>query len=457
MTSNALAMNLGTLPWRRAVVLGLGASGFSSAQYLIERQVDLQVLDTRDNPPFRDNLENAFPDVPVHCGIYDDAHLNGVDVIVVSPGVSLSDSFLKKARSRKIEILGDIELFARVCPAPVIAITGSNGKTTVTTIVSEMLRAQGLDVRVGGNIGRPALDLIDDHIPDVFVLELSSFQLETTSSLRPRSAAILNLSADHMDRYADFGSYANAKKRILTNAETAVINVDDSNLAQLNIDDGVQKISFSLSCPTSDQEYGIRSDGSHEWIMRGSQKIVRTDLLSMNGRHNILNALAAIGLVESSGYPVSDRMIKALTEFRGLPHRCEQVLSKDDITWINDSKGTNPGATIAALRGMGRPVVLISGGQSKGADFTQFADAVQRYTRQVLLVGEDRLWIAEAIGSRVPVTLADDLNHAIRLASRWAQSGDAVLFSPACASFDMFKNFEHRGDVFRQLVQELIT
>jgi len=177
----------------------------------------------------------------------------------------------------------------------------------------------------------------------------------------------------------------------------------------------------------------------------------------MNGRHNILNALAAIGLVESSGYSVSDRMIKALTEFRGLPHRCEQVLSKDGITWINDSKGTNPGAAIAALRGMGRPVVLISGGQSKGADFSQFADAVQRYTRQVLLVGEDRLWIAEAIGNRVPVTLADDLNHAIRLASRWAQPGDAVLFSPACASFDMFKNFEHRGDVFRQLVQELIT
>jgi UDP-N-acetylmuramoylalanine--D-glutamate ligase len=320
-----------------------------------------------------------------------------------------------------------------------------------------MLRAKGLDVRVGGNIGRPALDLIDDQIPDVFVLELSSFQLETTSSLRPCSAAILNLSADHMDRYDDFGSYVKAKKRILTNAETAVINVDDSNLAQLNLRDGVRKISFSLSCPASDQEYGIQSDGSHEWIMRGRQKIVRTDLLSMNGRHNILNALAAIGLVEGSGHSVSDQMIKALTEFRGLPHRCEQVLCKDGITWINDSKGTNPGAAIAALTGMGRPVVLISGGQSKGADFTQFADAVQRYTRQVLLVGEDRLWIAEAIGNRVPVTLADDLNHAIRLASRWAQPGDAVLFSPACASFDMFKDFEHRGDVYRQLVQELIT
>ena len=457
MTSNAFAMNLGTLPWRRAVVLGLGASGFSSAQYLIERQVDLQVLDTRDNPPFREALENTYPDVPVHYGVYDDAYLNGVDVVVVSPGVSLSESFLKAARSRKIEILGDIELFARVCPAPVIAITGSNGKTTVTTIVGEMLRAKGLDVRVGGNIGRPALDLIDDQIPDVFVLELSSFQLETTSSLRPCSAAILNLSADHMDRYDDFSSYVKAKKRILTNAETAVINVDDSNLAQLNLRDGVRKISFSLSCPASDQEYGIQSDGSHEWIMRGRQKIVRTDLLSMNGRHNILNALAAIGLVEGSGHSVSDQMIKALTEFRGLPHRCEQVLCKDGITWINDSKGTNPGAAIAALTGMGRPVVLISGGQSKGADFTQFADAVQRYTRQVLLVGEDRLWIAEAIGNRVPVTLADDLNHAIRLASRWAQPGDAVLFSPACASFDMFKDFEHRGDVYRQLVQELIT
>ena len=457
MMNSALAMTTSEIPWRHAVVLGLGASGFSSARYLAKQNITVEVQDSRERPPFRSALGDSCPEVAVRCGGFSSRCLDEADLLVVSPGISILEPIVQEAMAREIEVVGDIELFARVCPAPVVAITGSNGKTTVTTLVGKMLEAAGAVVRVGGNIGNPALDLLGDAAADIYVLELSSFQLETTRSLRPKASVILNVSADHMDRYSDLAAYARAKRRILDNAEVVVLNRDDPISGNFSVAEGTRRISFGLNAPATQDDYGILSDASGEWLACGGTKLAKVESLAMAGRHNVSNALAALALVASAGYPPDREILTALASFAGLPHRCEPVLEKEGILWINDSKSTNPGAAIAALSGMERPVVLIAGGQSKGADFESLANAIQRYARQVLLIGEDRMQLAAAIEDRVPVTLADDLAHAIRLAARWAQRGDAVLLSPACASFDMFKNFEDRGDTFRRLVEELIA
>ena len=454
---NALATTLNPTPWRRAAVFGLGASGFSAVKYLAGLGVQVQIQDSRDVPPFRTELTRQYPDIPLQLGKFKPPVLDRADLVVVSPGISLSEPVLQEVRKKQIEIVGDIELFARACPAPILAITGSNGKTTVTTLVGEMLRAQGLNAPVGGNIGRPALDLLDGSVPELVVLELSSFQLETTDSMRARAAAILNLSPDHMDRYASITQYRKAKQRILDGAQTAVLNREDPVLKDMDTSGAAESVSFGLDAPSRETDYGIIADAEgKEWMVRGQERIAPVAPLSMTGRHNLMNALAAVALIESAGVSVEQAGLDALLAFRGLAHRCEPVLEQNGVVWINDSKSTNPGAAEAALIGLDRPVVLIAGGQSKGANFNPLAEAIQRYTRQVLLIGEDRMELAAAIGDRVPVTLADDLPQAVKLAARWAQAGDAVLFSPACASFDMFKDFAHRGEIFSGLVREMI-
>ena len=455
--NSALAIRPTPTAWRHVAVLGLGKTGCSVARYLTERGISVEVHDSRDQPPFKTALQQACPSVPIHCGDFSLDCLDRIDLLVVSPGISMREPILREAKSRDIEILGDIELFARANSTPVIAITGSNGKTTVTTLVSDMLRADGRSVGVGGNIGTPALDLLDHAAVDVVVLELSSFQLETTHSLNPKVATILNISADHMDRYPTFAAYAEAKRRILTGAEAVILNRDDEEYLRTRESANADCVTVGLSPPPREIDYGISFEAGGEILVRGRQPLLPVNDLSFVGRHNVLNALTAIALVETAGYPVGAPMLACLSKFPGLSHRCEVVLEKDGIIWINDSKSTNPGSAAAALNGIARPIVLIAGGQSKGADFSGLADVIQRFVRQVLLIGQDRLEIAAAVQERVPVTLADDLAHAIRLASRWAQPGDAVLLSPACASFDMFKNFEHRGDAFRALVRELVA
>ena len=454
---NALATTLNPTPWQRAAVFGLGASGFSAVKYLTRLGVEVQVQDTRDVPPFRSELAREYPDIPLQTGGFTPPTLDHADLVVVSPGISLAEPVFQELRQKQIEIVGDVELFVRACPVPILAITGSNGKTTVTTLVGELLRAQGVNAEVGGNIGKPALDLLVGPLAELVVLELSSFQLETTDSLRAKGAAILNLSPDHMDRYADIAQYLKAKQRILKSAQTAILNREDPVLQLMDTSGAADVISFGLDAPSRTSDYGITShaDGE-EWMVRGKERIAPVASLSMTGRHNLMNALAAVALVESAGHSVGQDGLDALFAFRGLPHRCEPVLERDGVVWINDSKSTNPGAAEAALLGLDRPVVLIAGGQSKGAEFNTLAKAIQRCARQVLLIGEDRMALAAAIGDRVPVTLADDLPQAVRFAARWAQTGDAVLFSPACASFDMFEDFAHRGDVFAGLVRELI-
>ena len=454
---NALATTLHPAPWHRATVFGLGASGFSAVKYLAALGVEVEVQDSRDVAPFYSELTRQFPQVPVQLGQFTTPNLGRGDLAVVSPGISLSEPVIEKIRQQQVEIVGDIELFVRACRAPMLAITGSNGKTTVTTLVGQMLAAQGLNAPVAGNIGMPALDLLEGAIPDVVVLELSSFQLEATDSLKAKAAAILNLSPDHMDRYATVAQYLHAKQRILNGAITGIVSRDDPTLQAMEVSGAAEIISFGLDAPLRAVDYGIAADPhGDDWIVRGDVRILPVASLSMTGRHNVMNALAALALIESAGYPANPAALAALSAFRGLPHRCELVLEREGVLWINDSKGTNPGAAEAALVGLDRPVVLIAGGQSKDADFSTLAQAIQRYARQVLLIGEDRVALAEAIGDRVPVTLADDLPQAVRLAARWAQSGDAVLFSPACASFDMFRDFAHRGEVFSDLVREMI-
>jgi len=385
---NALATTLHPAPWHRATVFGLGASGFSAVKYLAALGVEVEVQDSRDVAPFYSELTRQFPQVPVQLGQFTTPNLGRGDLAVVSPGISLSEPVIEKIRQQQVEIVGDIELFVRACPAPMLAITGSNGKTTVTTLVGQMLAAQGLHAPVAGNIGMPALDLLEGAIPDVVVLELSSFQLEATDSLKAKAAAILNLSPDHMDRYATVAQYLHAKQRILNGAITGIVSRDDPTLQAMEVSGAAEIISFGLDAPLRAVDYGIAAEPhGDDWIVRGDSRILPVASLSMTGRHNVMNALAALALIESAGYPANPAALAALSAFRGLPHRCELVLEREGVLWINDSKGTNPGAAEAALVGLDRPVVLIAGGQSKDADFSTLAQAIQRYARQVLLIG----------------------------------------------------------------------
>jgi UDP-N-acetylmuramoylalanine--D-glutamate ligase len=452
MSISAVTMSSKT-PWEKACVVGLGATGFSCACYLDGLGVQVSVFDSRPHPPFANRLYQEKPNITSCLGEFNEAEFRQAEVLVVSPGVSLADPSIQAARDAGVEIIGDIELFCRASQRPVIGVTGSNGKSTVTKLVEELLKAAGVDVLTGGNIGRPALDLLSDPEPACYLLELSSFQLETTSSLVTEVAAILNISPDHMDRYTDLNAYAAAKTSIAGSAATLVLNRDDPTLASLTAITKIPNVvTFGLSCPPSGKDFGMVQQSSSDWLIRGSEVLLPAADLKIEGRHNIGNALAALAIADTFVGGNTAEMVDALREFVGLPHRCEIIGDYRGVRWINDSKGTNVGATVAALEGMGCPVVLIAGGQAKNADFGPLALSAQRYARQVVLFGEDREQIGEYLSRTVPVTTVMTLDEATLLASKWAQPGDVVLFSPACASFDMFDNFEHRGDTFRELV-----
>jgi len=368
-------------------------------------------------------------------GEFDEAEFRQAEVLVVSPGVSLAEPSIQAARDAGVEVIGDIELFCRAARRPVIGVTGSNGKSTVTKLAEELLEAAGVDVLTGGNIGRPALDLLSDPEPDCYLLELSSFQLETTSSLVTKVAAILNISPDHMDRYPDLNAYAAAKTSIAGSTSTLVLNRDDPTLASLAaMTNAPNVVTFGLSRPPSGKDLGVVQQSSADWLIRGGEALLPAADLKIEGRHNIANALAALAIADAIVNGKTADMVGALREFAGLPHRCEIVGDYRGVRWINDSK------------------VLIAGGQAKNADFGPLARSARRYARQVVLFGEDREEIGEYLSRTVPVTTVTTLEEATRLAAEWAQPGDVVLFSPACASFDMFDNFEHRGDTFRELV-----
>lgn len=434
----------------RVLVVGLGATGLSCARFLAAHGVEIAVTDTRAHPPGLEALREALPDVAVFVGGLDEQALHSADEIVLSPGVPLRTPQIAAALARGTPVVGDVEVFARYARAPVAAITGSNGKSTVTTLLGEMARAAGREVRVGGNLGTPVLDLLEDGEPDLYVLELSSFQLECTRSLAPEVAVVLNLSADHMDRYRDFSEYAAAKARILRHARTQVVNADDAAVAAM-ADPARGVLRFTLAAPRAG-EFGVATRAGAEWLVHGDESLVRADALRLAGRHNRANALAALAAGTALGLPVP-AMGEALRRFTGLAHRTEPVGERHGVVWYNDSKGTNVGATTAALEGFDAPVVLIAGGDGKGADFAPLRGPVAAHARAVVLFGRDAPLIERALAGVAPLHVAGDLDEAVRIAGTLAQPGDVVLFSPACASFDMFRNYEERGARYTEAVR----
>ncbi len=436
------------------LVVGLGETGLSCARYLARLGHRIAVVDSRPQPSRQAELARALPDVPLHTGGFDPVLFENAELLVVSPGVSLREPLIARAGGRGVEVVGDVELFARASTTPVIAITGSNGKSTVTALVGAMCQEAGMDVAVGGNIGVPVLDLLREPEPQLYVLELSSFQLETTFSLTPQAAAILNISMDHMDRYDGLDEYTRAKARVFNGAGVMVVNADDPRVPSM-APPGGQVVQFGLGEPVAERDFGIRIHRGEEWLAKGHCALVACKELRLNGRHNLANALAAMALADTVGVSI-DAMDRALRHFRGLPHRSEPVLEHNRIRWINDSKGTNVGATIAALKGMGVPVVLIAGGDGKGADFSSLRPVVGEHARAVVLIGCDAKRIAAALNNIVPVSHAVDMHDAVAKAGALAQAGDVVLLSPACASFDMFRDYRHRGQAFATAVREFI-
>jgi UDP-N-acetylmuramoylalanine--D-glutamate ligase len=389
--------------------------------------------------------------------------------IVLSPGISLHEPPIAAAMQRGADIFGDIELFARHVDAPVVAITGSNGKSTVTTLVGEMSKAAGWNVKVGGNIGTPALDLLGSGLSgektrtDFYVLELSSFQLETARSLNAYTAVVLNVSPDHMDRYRDINEYAAAKQKIYQGDGILVINGDDAwvvamesafkqQFKQQNANRRI--IRFTLQSPKQ-EEFGIHSVDGEQWLAFGNNRLLNTQALHIAGKHNQANALAALALGDAMRIPMHT-MLEVLREFPGLPHRTQWVATINGVNWYNDSKGTNVGATVAAVAGMPGSKVLIAGGDGKGADFTPLKDmAIHHDVKVVVLIGRDGPAIAKALDEAVPVSYATDMLDAVNQANGLARPGDCVLLSPACASFDMFENYVARGKAFEQAVKRL--
>lgn len=438
---------------RTAVVVGLGDTGLSCVPYLLRAGYEVSVCDSRSSPPLMPAMREAYPAVPVLTGPFREDQLLAADILVVSPGVSLKELALKAAARAGVSIVGDIELFARTCDAPVIAITGSNGKSTVTTLVGDMLRKAGLRVEVGGNIGVPALTLLDSSTPDAYVLELSSFQLETTSSLNARAATVLNVTPDHMDRYDDVAEYAHAKARIFAGLGRMVINREDPLVAAMVRTDR-EVVSFGLDRPVG-HDFGLITQGSDLWLAQGKQALMPVADIPLPGRHNVANTLAAFALATTLSRD-TEAMASAVRAFRGLAHRTQVVGHRDNVTWIDDSKGTNVGATAAALAGLDGRVVLIAGGDGKGADFSALAPIVRDKARAVVLIGRDGPRLAEALKGACPLHFAQDMDEAVLIAQRCARVGDRVLLSPACASFDMFRNYGHRGEVFTAAVQRLI-
>ncbi|ABI57537.1 UDP-N-acetylmuramoyl-L-alanine--D-glutamate ligase [Alkalilimnicola ehrlichii MLHE-1] len=436
----------------RAVV-GLGRTGLACVRFLAARGLDVCVTDSRDEPPEQATLQREWPQVPVRAGGFDAALLAGAGEIIVSPGVSLREPALETARRAGVPLIGEIELFARHADAPVAAITGSNGKSTVTTLVGRMAEAAGRRVAVGGNLGTPALALLDGETrPDAYILELSSFQLETTHSLAPRVAAVLNISADHMDRHGSVSAYAGIKARIFHGAGVQVLNLDDPVVAAM-AQPGRTVLGFSLASNPR-RGAGVADHRGAPWLHLNGEPVLPAADLRLPGLHNRANALAALCLGQGLGLPVA-AMAEALRRFTGLPHRTEWVAEHAGVRWYNDSKGTNVGAAVAAIRGLAGPVVLIAGGDGKGADFLPLADALREKGRAAVLIGRDAPRLAQVLSGVVPVERAADMRDAVRRAANLARSGDAVLLSPACASFDMFRGFEHRGEAFRDAVREV--
>lgn len=449
-----------SLSHKRVLIVGLGATGLSCARYLSNNGVEVAITDSRAHPPALDELQEAYPDVAVFVDGFNAEAFARASCVIVSPGISLREPLIVEARARGAEIVGDIELFARNVDAPVIAITGSNGKSTVTSLLGEMAESAGLDVRVGGNIGVPALDLLHEPRPNLYVLELSSFQLETTDSLNACAAAILNISEDHMDRYDSLADYTSAKAKIYSGTGSLVVNLDDQRVmatAEL-ISKGRERVGFTSGKPENGQ-FGIckaEDNTEEDYLCYGTSKLLAVSELKIKGKHNAVNALAALALGKEANIPL-DAMLLGLKKYAGLPHRTQWIGEKNNIVWYNDSKATNVGATIAAINGLAEEnIILIAGGQGKGQDFSLLKDVVKSKVKHLILLGEDAELLNDVLADVTEISFTSDLSQAVHKANEIAVAGDTVLLSPACASFDMFSGYVQRGEQFSSLVKEVL-
>lgn len=441
------------------LVAGLGKTGLSIARFLQRKNRSFAIFDTRKDAPGLVACRSEFPGVNVYLEQIPQDTLSQFTEIIASPGLPLSHPLFKQAGEAGIVVYGDIECLAREIKAPVVAITGTNGKSTVTTLVGEMARASGMRVAVAGNIGTPVLDLLQEGvIYDLWVLELSSFQLDLTHSLQPKVATILNVSSDHLDRYSNLASYAQSKQRIYHHAEHIVYNQQDgSTFPAGSVALKTSLMSFGIEAPQG-ENWGLIRENDQVFLSKGHEKWLPVASLLIKGVHNWANALASCALAEAAGIPEEHRM-SVLKTFSGLPHRCQWVRSLDGVDWINDSKGTNVGATLSAINGIGAAVqgkiVLIAGGQGKGADFGELSQPIADHVRSMVLIGEDADQIEASLAHVVPIFRVSSLDNAVMMAKNQAKPGDVVLLSPACASLDMFRDFNHRGEVFASTVEGL--
>lgn len=434
-------------------IIGTGITGLSVARFLAAQQQAFVLFDTRTSPPNLEQVKREFPHVSIACGELDLTTLLACDEIIVSPGVAVATPALEQAKAAGIPVVGDIEIFVRYAKAPIVAITGSNAKSTVTTLVGEMAKAADINVAVGGNLGTPALELLSDAV-ELYVMELSSFQLETVNKLNAKVATILNISADHLDRYENMRAYILAKLRVYFGAQHIVVNRSDV-LTHPPLAAGVKPVYFGGRADFG--SFGLLNRDGVESLAKNLTPLMPVSELKIRGRHNVDNALAALALGDAAGIPL-DAMLSTLKTFSGLRHRCELVAEKNAVEFYNDSKGTNIGATLAAIAGLAREpqqLIVILGGEGKGQDFTELTPALRAINSRVVLIGRDASLIEQAIADVAAITHADSMQDAVNKAFALAQPGDAVLLSPACASFDMFKNYEDRGDKFCLAVQEL--
>ncbi len=433
----------------RIIVVGLGATGDSVVRYLSGLGLDFTVVDSREKPPFSEASQSYLSNIEIITGVFDAKQFQTATHLIVSPGISLREPAIAKAVSTGVQVIGDIDLFTCSVDAPIIGITGSNGKSTVTTLVGEMAKTCGVNAGVGGNLGVPALDLLEQESA-LYVLELSSFQLERTHCLNAAAATVLNVTPDHLDRHENIIDYATQKQRIFSGKGVLVINLDDPLVSSMK-EKGRRNFTFSITQPA---DFCITGSGEHEAVLYGGKQLLAISEIPLEGRHNAANVLAALALGAAIGLD-EKLMCQAVRQFKGLPHRMQKVAQIKGVTWVNDSKATNIGACVAALEGYNQKVLLIAGGDAKGADMNELVAAVKEKTKCVVLMGKDANLIARALNGCVPVYMAEGMDEAVAIAAKLAQVGDSVLLSPACASLDQYKNYQERGDKFAEAVEGL--
>ena len=445
---------------QKSIIIGLGKTGLSVAKYFSAKGLPFEFMDTRSSPPMIEEFKTHFPDIKIEVGKLKESSLLGAKELIISPGLSIKTPEIQRAKEFGIPVRGDIDIFSKAAKAPIIGVTGSNGKSTVVALLSSILNSAGMSVGLGGNLDGPntksALDLLEGEDKDIYLLELSSFQLETTESLGAEVAVILNLSEDHMDRYDTLEEYHDAKLRVFNGCCQLVINRDDVySYPTKNIDVPVWDFGVEYS---NSKSLGISENKGEQYITYKFEKIVAVRDLKLFGQHNISNVLAAIALALSLGVKIK-HIKSAVINFSGLPHRCQWIRDVSGVGFYNDSKGTNVGATMAAIEGLGQSInghiVLIAGGVAKGADFTPLAPLINKWAKEIVLIGKDAEEMASNFYKDIPTNFAQDMEDAVGIASEKASPGDVVLLSPACASFDMYKNFEHRGQAFIESVKNL--